>query len=124
MEGRRAWTLVEDLEDLRASKPFRSVRILPNFDRYVLGCYPRESIVVPGFQSRVFRPQAWISPTVVVDGVAKGTWSQRQKSGVISVQVEPFVKLSNAQKDLVEKEVARLGGFYEVAAEVSYNRSG
>ncbi len=124
MEGRRAWTLVEDLEDLRASKPFRSVRILPNFDCYVLGCYPRESIVVPGFQSRVFRPQAWISPTVVVDGVAKGTWSQRQKSGVISVQVEPFVKLSNAQKDLVEKEVARLGGFYEVAAEVSYNRSG
>ncbi len=117
-EGRRGWILATDASHIRSSQ-HHSVRLLPHFDCYLIGCYPRESLVAPRFQARVYRPQAWVSPVVLVDGVAAGVWEQRRNKNKVQVSVKPFVGLSPDVERKVREETARLGEFYGTSAELS-----
>lgn len=122
VDGRRAWILASEAESLRTPPPTRSVRLLPSFDCYVLGCYPRESLVTGRFQARVYRPQGWVSPVVLVDGLSVGVWAQRRRGSRIEVQVEPFTPLLPSQKSRVEEEAVGLGEFLGASAEVSFSK--
>ncbi len=52
VEGQRAWVLATDVE--AAGKPAHgSVRLLPQYDGYILGCGPRDRIVPDAARARV-----------------------------------------------------------------------
>ncbi|MBI3974860.1 MAG: AlkZ family DNA glycosylase [Armatimonadetes bacterium] len=120
VDGRRGWTLAGYARRIRAMGPPRGIRLLPNFDPYVMGYRPREEFVPADFAARVFRPQAWISPVLLVDGRAAGVWAHRRRGSGIEVGVEPFVRLGAAVKREVEDEGARLGAFLGGRAEVAF----
>jgi hypothetical protein len=103
----KAWALRTDLDRLQAVDPADSsqVRLLPHFDAYVMGFRPRDRLVAPALAGRVFRPQAWISPVVLVGGRVVGVWEQRRGTA----QVELFEELSTAQQRALETEAGRLG---------------
>jgi hypothetical protein len=85
------------------------VNLLPAFDQYVIGA-PRGTAAVldPPRRADVYRPQWWLSPVLLVDGVIAGTWSVSGKGRGTEIVVEPFEPLSAAVAQRAESEVERL----------------
>ena len=90
------------------------VRLLPYFDAYVVGCHPRE-MVFPGEAAAraLHRGQAGTVPVLLVDGVVAGVWHQRRTGRNLTIVVEPFGRLSAAQRQALGGEVERIGAILE-----------
>jgi hypothetical protein len=120
VDGSRAWALAEDLPGLRAAAPQPPLRLLPAFDVYVAGTRPRGSLVDRRFEDRVFRKAGWVSPVVLAGGMVAGVWGHERTGGRVQVTVEPFQRLTAAQRRQVAEEADRLGGFLGAPATVAY----
>lgn len=88
--------------------PARGVRLLPAFDNYLLGYRDRNAIVAPEHQAQVYRG-GMISPVVLRDGRAVGTWALARATG--RVTVTPFAPLGREVRRAIRAEVADLGRF-------------
>src|SRR5437870_7308515 len=78
--GRIGSVLREDLPALRRGEfGGAGVRLLPAFDGVLLGVKDKSHLVDPGHYKRVYRPQGWLSPVVLVDGRVGGVWSPERK---------------------------------------------
>ena len=119
VEGRPARLLATDVQALSAAAEPTSVNLLPAFDPYVVGCRPRVDFVAPGDEPKVFRPQGWISPVVLVGGRAAGVWSHERRGGVLRVRIEPFRRLAGATRRALSDEADRLATFLGTPAELS-----
>ena len=106
------WVLAADLEPLREAEPEENVRLLPAFDAHVVAA-PRDAAAVldPALRERVYRPQGWLSPVLLVDGRMKGVWRHEAKRGTIDVEIEPFGRLRRGARAAAEAEAERLAAF-------------
>ena len=112
VEGTPAWMLTGDLKRLREVEPPRSVRLLPGFDQYVVGSsYHAEQLMPGNFRARVFRPQGWISPVLLVDGRILGVWRHELKGSRVEIVMEPFVRVPAWVRRGAGEEAERLAGF-------------
>lgn len=117
ISGRSCLALREDLSVLRrGGTDGRLVRLLPNYDVYILGHRDKAHLVEVSHYKRVFRKAGWISATVLLDGRVEGVWSHHVRGERLSVLVEPFARLSPGVRRAVEEEVADLGRFLETRA--------
>jgi hypothetical protein len=115
VEGAPHWARAQDVESLRGAEPVRTVRLLPAFDQYVVAATRHATHLLDGgTPEKVYRPQGWLSPVLMVNGMLAGVWSQERKGGRVSVTVEPFRSLSAAARKAVLNEVDRLPGPAEV----------
>jgi hypothetical protein len=104
--------LAADAEAAAAAEPDGTVRLLPAFDHYVVAAPRADDEVVPAAErARVYRPQGWLSPVLLVDGRVAGVWSHERARDRLVVEVEPFARLSRAQRTGVEAEAEALAGF-------------
>lgn len=111
-EGRRAGILASDIQELEdADAHGHSVKLLPHFDSFVLGHRSHRNIVDESNHPKIYRPQGWVSPTVLVDGRARGVWSFIRERGVLEVRISAFSKLPKQIASLVEDEATRLGSY-------------
>ena len=94
-----------------------SVRLLPEYDPYVMGFREREQLVPPAVQERIRAhgkgryEGAAGTPLLVVDGRAAGIWRRRGAAGRIELAVEPARRLTPAERAGVEAEAERIGSF-------------
>jgi hypothetical protein len=123
VEGKKAWTPADTVALIQAlDAPQQVVRLLPNFDPYVVASaevYRRE-VIPEAFRERVSRKGAWISPVVLVDGRTVGVWQQEKARKRIVVRVEEFEPLTVVLKEGVEREAHRVGEFLNAPVEVAY----
>ena len=98
--------------------PRASVRLLPEYDVYVMGFREREQLVPPEVRDQVaahgkgrYEGPAG-TPFLLVDGVCAGIWSRKRTLRRIELTVEPARELTKAERDGVRAEAARLGAFY------------
>lgn len=113
VDGRPAWMLAADAKEIRQFGPIRSVRLLPGFDQYVVAASHHAGELLPGdFRARVYRPQGWISPVLLVNGFMRGTWRHETKRDRLQVLVEPFLETPAWVRREAEKETERLAVFY------------
>ena len=117
VEGVRMLALAADIPDLVAAEPGGAVRLLPAFDHYVVAA-PRDVPAIVPARDLVYRPQGWLSPVLLVDGVMAGVWSQDR--GV--VEITPFARVSASVRAGAETEVAALGAFLGEALDVRWGR--
>ena len=115
VDGTQAWMLGSDARAVRRISPARSVRLLPAFDPYVIGASLHAERLMPGrFRPRVFRPQGWVSPVLLVGGRMEGVWRHEIVGNRVRVVIEPFVRqpprVKRAASDEAEKLAAFLGG--------------
>jgi hypothetical protein len=91
------------------AEPQGTVNLLPAFDQYVVGA-PRgvPAALDPAHRADVYRPQGWLSPVLLVDGVIAGTWSVNGKGRRTGIVVEPFEPRSAAVAQRAESEAERL----------------
>jgi hypothetical protein len=119
VDGADGWLLAEHLDEARAARPSGLVRLLPAFDHYVVAA-PRDGQAGPDAanRSRVYRPQGWLSPVVLVDGRIAGVWRHERAGSALRVAVEPFEAISAPVRAGVEAEAERLAAFLGGSPEV------
>jgi hypothetical protein len=112
LDGTQAWMLAADAREVRELPPNRSVRLLPGFDQYVVAASRHAEHLLPGnLRSRVYRPQGWISPVLLVNGRMNGTWRHEIKGNCVEIAVEPFVKVPVWVRRAAGEEAERLAAF-------------
>jgi hypothetical protein len=94
-----------------------SVRLLPEYDPYVMGFREREHLVPPAVRALVaahgkgrYEGPAG-TPFLVVDGLCAGIWRRRKTSKRIELAVQPARRLSAAERRAIEAEAERIGSF-------------
>jgi hypothetical protein len=99
--GERAWTLRGSARRPRG----RIVRLLPAWDNYLMGHRDRDFIAGPDRWKTVMPGGGLIRPTILVDGVAVGTWSMRRKGPRVDIVLDPFEPLDDETTAAVRAEV-------------------
>lgn len=123
VNGTPAWMLTADLRKARAISPGESVRLLPAFDQYVIGASHHAHQLLPGpLRSRVYRPQGWVSPVLLVNGYMQGVWRHAIKGSRIEVSIEPFAKIPQWARRGAEQEAERLAAFFGGSLKVSWKK--
>jgi uncharacterized protein YcaQ len=111
---RLAWALQSDVSALqRATLETPSVRLLPFFDSLLLGLKDKSHLVDAAHYKRVYRPQGWLSPVVLVDGRVAGVWSYGRKGRRLGIRVEPFKPLPAVLRTAVRDETEDLRRFLD-----------
>ncbi len=121
VEGTAMWALATDVDAIAAARPAGTVNLLPAFDQYVVGA-PRDADAVLGPEHRpaVYRPQGWLSPVLLVDGVIAGTWEHERAGDHLAVTIAPFAEQPKAVRDAAEREAARLAAFFGAQSRVAW----
>lgn len=110
-----------------------SLRLLPQFDCYVVGGHPRDALIpAPGAGRALAYAGSWIKtarqaravlagpmPVLLVDGVVAGVWQRRRSGKRIEVRVEPFIRLTTPQRERLEEEVTRIGEILQASPSLS-----
>jgi hypothetical protein len=123
LEGRQAWMLAAHAREARDFPPSRSVRLLPGFDQYVVAASGHAENLMPGdLRSRVYRPQGWISPVLLVKGRIEGTWRHEKKGNRVDVVIEPFANPPAWVRRAAGQEAERLAAFLGCTLSLSWKR--
>ena len=95
-----------------------SVRLLPEYDAYVMGVRDRDYLVPPAVREQVaahgkgrYEGPAGV-PFLLLDGVCAGIWSRKRTAKRVDLTVEPARRLTKAERADVESEAERIGAFY------------
>ena len=123
LDGAQAWMLAAHAREVRGLPPTRSIRLLPGFDQYVVGASCHAEHLLPGdFRRRVYRPQGWISPVLLVNGRMEGTWRHEIKGSRVEVVIEPFVKAPAWVRRAAGQEAERLAAFLGGSLSLAWKR--
>jgi len=105
--GERAFVLAQDLDELRATRPTRALRLLPGFDQFVMGPGTDDGHVTPARRrTAVSKQSGWIAPVVLAGGAVRGTWALEGDR----VAVAWFKEAGAVPRAALRGEVERLSG--------------
>jgi hypothetical protein len=109
--GEPAFILSEDLDELVATKPSRTVRLLGGFDQWVLGPGTDDPhVIATPRRTAVSKQSGWIAPIAVDGGVVSGTWEIDGDA----VRVAWFGEARKPRLAALEREVKRLATIYDL----------
>ena len=121
LDGEHAWMLAEDAREASDAAVTRSVRLLPGFDQYVVAASCHVERLLPGaLRNRVFRPQGWISPVLLVNGRILGVWRHEIKGSRVEVSIEPFIHPPAWARRAAGREAERLAAFLGCALNLAW----
>lgn len=110
VDGVRAYARRSDVEVIESTKPTRgAVHLVGGFDPFIVGAGLRGQLIPPKHLKRVSRTAGWISPVVLVDGVAAGVWDSRQNARGLEITVEPFEAIDAKLKAGLVEAADRVG---------------
>jgi hypothetical protein len=110
--GWNAGILRRDINALaQAELASPSVRLLPYFDTYLLAHRERGHLLGTKHRSKVYRPQGWIAPVVLVDGRVVGVWEQARDKNVLRVKITKFEPIPRRVAAGIHEESNELGRF-------------
>jgi hypothetical protein len=97
------------------------VRLLPAFDQYVIAATRHAGRFLDGISpDRVYRPQGWLSPVLLVNGKFAGVWRFAHKGKRTEVAVEPFFPVSASTRKTVHSEIDRFTEFWGSSTTVEW----
>ena len=99
------------------------LRLLGEWDNVLLGHADRTRMFDDETRRLVIRKNGDVMPTILLDGIVAGTWWWRRKKEVATLEATPFVKLTKAHREEVEREAELALAVLEPAAsrfEVDY----
>jgi uncharacterized protein YcaQ len=121
VDGESGWMLAADVDDAAGSSPGEEVRLLPAFDQHVVAApRDREAVLAEAHRARVYRPQGWLSPVLLVGGRMAGVWSHERRGERLAVEVAPFESPGARERRGVEAEAEALAGFLGGTLELSW----
>lgn len=114
VDGVPAWVAAGDAA--APPPPSTTVRLLPYFDAYTVGCHPR-ALLFPGRAAvrALNRGQSGNFPVLLVGGTVAGVWHLRRAGRRIAITVEPLDALTAPQRRGLDEQVERVGAILEGA---------
>jgi hypothetical protein len=116
LDRRKAWILAADAGD--AWEPVEdSLRLVPQYDCYMLGSYPRPQIVPDSFKAylstlnRANYDGAVGVSVLLIDGVVSGMWQRKPRGKRMEIVLTPIVALTERHHELLESEISRIAAF-------------
>ncbi len=117
--GDAAWVLAADGVS-RPEPVAPSLRLLPYFDAYTVGCHPRDLLFPEMAATRALtHGQAGTFPVVLIGGTVAGLWHQRTSGRRVRIVVEPFGRLTAGHRRELDEQVARVGDILEAKPELT-----
>jgi Winged helix DNA-binding domain len=117
VDGHRAFVLAGDTQFEPKSDV---VRLLPEYDVYVMGFREREQLVPQAVRAQIgahgrgrYEGPAGVR-LLVVDGIAAGLWERKKRGKRIELHVSPVRKLKRNERAQLDEEAARVGAFLGV----------
>ena len=114
VEGHAAYVVKGDTS---FPKPQRNVRLLPEYDVYVMGFRERDQLVPDETRRQVaahgrgkYEGPAGVR-FLMIDGVAAGLWERKKRGKRIELRVTPSRKLIRAERVKIDTEAERFGAF-------------
>lgn len=114
MAGRRAFVLAGDTGFPDSPS---TVRLLPEYDVYIMGFREREQLVPEPVRQQVaahgrgrYEGAAGVR-FLLIDGTTAGLWERTKTAKRIELTVRPAGKLTRAQRAALDIEVERIGAF-------------
>ncbi len=114
VEGHTAFVLAGDTE---FPQPEASVRLLPEYDVYVMGSRERDQLVPEEARRQVaahgrgkYEGPAGVR-FLMIDGVAAGLWERKKRGKHIELRITPNRKLTRSQRTGISAEAERIGAF-------------
>ena len=121
VDGTHAYIRTADLPSIEATRPTNgSVRLVGGFDPFIVGAGLREQLIPAKHLKRVSRTAGWISPVVLVDGVAAAVWDARRTASSLAITIEPFAEPSPRLRASIESAAAEVGRVQGLPASVGY----
>lgn len=91
------------------------VRLLPNYDEYIVSYTDRSAIYYPGrVRQEDTRDNFLFNHTILLDGQVVGVWKRAFRKGRVEITPDPFIPLSPDQSDALEAEMDRYSEFLRV----------
>jgi len=110
-------TREEQLEIPPKSAEAGPLRLLPEYDCYVMGFREREHLVPEKVRERLkqhprgrFEGIAAV-PALLLDGIVAGLWRRAKRGSKVEITVEPMRRLSAGERGRVEEEAQRIARF-------------
>jgi DNA glycosylase AlkZ-like len=122
VEGHRAHVLAGDTT-FPSLKP--AVRLLPEYDVYVMGFREREHLVPEAVRQQLAAHSRgrYEGPAgvrfVLVDGVAAGLWERKKRGKRLELRIAPTRRPTKAQRAELDTETERIAAFTGLAPAVS-----
>lgn len=114
VEGHEAFVLAGDTDFPQSEA---SVRLLPEYDVYVMGFRERDQLVPDEARRQVaahgrgkYEGPAGVR-FLIIDGIAAGLWERKKRGKRIELQVTPTRKLTRAERAELDTEAERIGAF-------------
>ena len=114
VDDRRCFVLAGDRS---FPAPTTEVRLLPEYDVYVMGSRERDQLVPPPVRELIanhgrgrYEGPAGVR-LVLVDGIAAGLWERRKRGKRLELQVRLARRLGKVRRNELEREAERLGAF-------------
>jgi uncharacterized protein YcaQ len=119
--GEPGLVLAEDADALATAEAPDLARLLPAFDPWVAGASRTSpAFVDPRHRPRVYRPQGWFSPVVLLNGRMAGIWKHERKGRRLTVEIERFGRLPSWARAQLEAEAERLQRFLGGELELTF----
>ena len=121
VEGRRSYVLAGDES---FDPPTAAVRLLPEYDAYVMGFRERDQLVPAAVRELVAQHGRgrYEGPAgvrfVLVDGIAAGLWERRRRGRRIELRMTVARRLGRAARTELELEADRIGKFLGLEPEL------
>jgi winged helix DNA-binding protein len=122
VEGKQAFVLAGDTD---FPEPKEVLRLLPEYDVYVMGFRERDALVPERVREQVashgrgrYEGPAGVR-FLLVDGLAAGLWERKKRGKRIELRVSPARKLTRVQRSRLEAEAQRIGAFLDLEPELS-----
>ena len=103
--------------DTSFPEPQQTVRLLPEYDVYVMGFRERDQLVPEEARRQVaehgrgkYEGPAGVR-FLMIDGVAAGLWERKKRGKRIELQVTPCRMLTRTERAGIDGEVERIGAF-------------
>lgn len=107
--------------------------LLPRFDVYAGGSYPRDVLVPPVIVAKAAATgllpkrsgsgRAFLTgpmPMLVIDGVISGIWEAKRSARETTIRVQTFVRLERERRDALERATERIGEINGTTADLSF----
>jgi hypothetical protein len=120
VEGWRAWLPADDADAVASAGKEPRVHLLPQFDCYVVGSFPRQQLIPHTAPPELRKGTAAPFCVLLVDGVVGGLWARRRRGNVLAVQVGAFSSLTRAQQRQVRRQAERIAEILEATAEICF----
>jgi len=122
LDGSPAWMLAPAAREARELPAAKSARLIPAFDQYVIAASHHAAHLLPGnLRSRVYRPQGWISPVLLINGRLDGVWRHEIKGSRVEITIEPFVPVPAWARRAASEEAERLADFFDAGLNLVWN---